>query len=66
MKRTHANMKLMMVVVVVFSKSYCPYCTASKNLLNELGAKYTTLELDQLRKKHFPHLTLHLSIHSSS
>ncbi|CAK43281.1 hypothetical protein CBS63078_2931 [Aspergillus niger] len=34
--------------VVVFSKSYCPYCTASKNLLNELGAKYTTLELDQL------------------
>ncbi|PYH38007.1 glutaredoxin [Aspergillus neoniger CBS 115656] len=34
--------------VVVFSKSYCPYCQASKNLLNELGAKYTALELDQL------------------
>ncbi|KAJ6096052.1 hypothetical protein N7486_006798, partial [Penicillium sp. IBT 16267x] len=33
--------------VVVFSKSYCPYCKASKDLLNELGAKYTTLELDE-------------------
>ncbi|OOF97092.1 hypothetical protein ASPCADRAFT_3711 [Aspergillus carbonarius ITEM 5010] len=34
--------------VVVFSKSYCPYCTASKDLLNSLGAKYTALELDQI------------------
>ncbi|PYH97207.1 putative glutaredoxin [Aspergillus ellipticus CBS 707.79] len=34
--------------VVVFSKSYCPYCKASKQLLNDLGAKYTALELDQL------------------
>ncbi|BCS27381.1 glutaredoxin [Aspergillus puulaauensis] len=33
--------------VVVFSKSYCPYCKASKSLLSELGAKYYTLELDQ-------------------
>lgn len=36
--------------VVVFSKSYCPYCKASKDLLNELGAKYTTLELDEERE----------------
>ncbi|PLB33106.1 glutaredoxin [Aspergillus candidus] len=34
--------------VVVFSKSYCPYCKASKSLLNELNAKYTTVELDQI------------------
>ena len=34
--------------LVVFSKSYCPYCKASKTLLNELNAKYTTIELDQI------------------
>ncbi|KAJ6120007.1 hypothetical protein N7523_004287 [Penicillium sp. IBT 18751x] len=34
--------------VVVFSKSYCPYCTATKKLLKENGAKFTTLELDQI------------------
>ncbi|KAK1141117.1 Glutaredoxin [Aspergillus melleus] len=34
--------------VVVFSKSYCPYCKASKQLLNELGAKYATVELDEI------------------
>lgn len=33
---------------VVFSKSYCPYCRASKDLLNQLGAKYYALELDQI------------------
>ncbi|KAL4919292.1 thioredoxin-like protein [Aspergillus aurantiobrunneus] len=33
--------------VVVFSKSYCPYCKASKDLLTGLGAKYYALELDQ-------------------
>ncbi|PGH20398.1 glutaredoxin [Polytolypa hystricis UAMH7299] len=34
--------------VVVFSKSYCPYCTASKALLSDLGAKFYLLELDQI------------------
>ncbi|PLB46844.1 putative glutaredoxin [Aspergillus steynii IBT 23096] len=34
--------------VVVFSKSYCPYCNESKKLLNSLGAKFATVELDQL------------------
>ncbi|KAL5336496.1 thioredoxin-like protein [Aspergillus crustosus] len=33
--------------VVVFSKSYCPYCKSSKSLLSELGAKYYAIELDQ-------------------
>jgi glutaredoxin 3 len=34
--------------VVVFSKSYCPYCRASKELLNEKKAKYFLMELDQV------------------
>ncbi|KAL3471571.1 thioredoxin-like protein [Aspergillus californicus] len=34
--------------VVVFSKSYCPYCKASKNTLTELGAKFYALELDNV------------------
>jgi hypothetical protein len=34
--------------VVVFSKSYCPHCKASKALLNEKGAKYFLMELDQV------------------
>ncbi|KAF2316351.1 hypothetical protein GH714_041692 [Hevea brasiliensis] len=32
--------------VVVFSKTYCPYCTSVKKLLDELGANYKTVELD--------------------
>lgn len=34
--------------VVVFSKSYCPYCRASKALLNDLHANYFLMELDQV------------------
>ncbi|KAK2629101.1 hypothetical protein QTJ16_002204 [Diplocarpon rosae] len=34
--------------VAVFSKSYCPYCKATKALLTELGAKYYAIELDQV------------------
>lgn len=34
--------------VVVFSKSYCPYCRASKSLLNDLHAKYFLMELDEV------------------
>ncbi|KAN0114701.1 putative glutaredoxin Grx1 [Hyaloscypha variabilis] len=34
--------------VAVFSKSYCPYCKATKSLLTELGAKFYTIELDQV------------------
>ncbi|RMZ91409.1 hypothetical protein DV736_g1353, partial [Chaetothyriales sp. CBS 134916] len=33
--------------VVVFSKSYCPHCRATKSLLNEKHAKYYLLELDE-------------------
>ncbi|KAL8722470.1 MAG: hypothetical protein Q9181_007482 [Wetmoreana brouardii] len=34
--------------VAVFSKSYCPYCRASKTLLSELGAKFFVIEMDQV------------------
>ncbi|PSK35883.1 Glutaredoxin [Elsinoe australis] len=34
--------------VAVFSKSYCPYCKATKELLSKTGAKYEVLELDQI------------------
>ncbi|XP_065878658.1 glutaredoxin [Euphorbia lathyris] len=32
--------------VVVFSKTYCPYCVSVKKLLDQLGAKYQAVELD--------------------
>ncbi|KAK9673712.1 hypothetical protein RND81_12G185300 [Saponaria officinalis] len=32
--------------VVVFSKSYCPYCVEVKNLLSELGVAFKAIELD--------------------
>ena len=32
----------------VFSKSYCPYCKATKALLSDMGAKYYAIELDQV------------------
>lgn len=32
----------------MFSKSYCPYCRATKRLLDGEGAKYFALELDQV------------------
>lgn len=34
--------------VVVFSKSYCPYCASTKRSLNKLGAKYVLLELNEI------------------
>lgn len=34
--------------VVVFSKSYCPYCSRTKALLKELGASFEVVELDQI------------------
>ncbi|KAK0720256.1 putative glutaredoxin [Lasiosphaeris hirsuta] len=33
--------------VVVFSKSYCPYCNNSKRLLDSFDAKYASYELNQ-------------------
>jgi glutaredoxin 3 len=34
--------------VAVFSKSWCPHCKAAKALLDVSGAKYFSIELDQV------------------
>ncbi|RMJ10711.1 hypothetical protein BHE90_011267 [Fusarium euwallaceae] len=34
--------------VVVFSKSYCPYCRQTKKTLDDLNTVYELLELDQI------------------
>lgn len=34
--------------VYVASKSYCPYCTATKNLLKSLGISFEVQELDNI------------------
>lgn len=34
--------------VAVFSKSYCPYCRATKKLLSDQGANFYAIELDQV------------------
>lgn len=36
------------VCTAVFSKSYCPYCRATKQLLTEKGARFYVIELDQV------------------
>jgi thiol-disulfide isomerase/thioredoxin len=43
--------------VMVFSKSYCPYCKATKELLKkkeaQFGFQYKVIELDQMGGKDF-------------
>lgn len=41
------------IILVVFSKSYCPYCQSTKRTLNKLDAEFQVLELDQASE--FPH-----------
>lgn len=41
--------------VVVFSKSYCPYCKATKKKLDGLGVKYKALELNEESEYYSPH-----------
>lgn len=36
--------------VVVYSKSYCPYCAKAKDLFDGMGQSYVSIELDQLDK----------------
>jgi len=33
--------------VMMFSKSYCPYCTKAKKVFKEIGQKYELVELDE-------------------
>jgi glutaredoxin len=39
-----------LVVVVVFSKSDCPYCTRAKNFLKEQGLEFTLFEVDNMKQ----------------
>lgn len=36
--------------VVIFSKSYCPYCAGVKKIFDKLGEKYIAYELDVIGK----------------
>ncbi|XP_041063614.1 glutaredoxin 2 isoform X1 [Carcharodon carcharias] len=33
--------------VVIFSKTYCPYCMKAKSIFEEIGANFKAIELDQ-------------------
>ncbi|XP_066597901.1 uncharacterized protein [Prorops nasuta] len=33
--------------IVIFSKTYCPYCKMAKEIFDKLGRKYTAIELDK-------------------
>ncbi|XP_030746962.1 glutaredoxin-C4-like [Sitophilus oryzae] len=33
-------------IVVIFSKTYCPYCKLAKEVFDKIQQKYTTIELD--------------------
>mmetsp|Transcript_21712 Transcript_21712/g.29839 ORF Transcript_21712/g.29839 Transcript_21712/m.29839 type:complete len:129 (-) Transcript_21712:41-427(-) len=36
--------------VLVFSKSYCPFCTKTKNAFEKAGIPYTLVELDHVKR----------------
>lgn len=46
------------MLVVVFSKSYCPYCKSTKNLLRSLDVDFKLVELDQECKHTEPPILL--------
>ncbi len=33
--------------IVIFSKTYCPYCTKAKKALQAVGARFESIELDE-------------------
>lgn len=45
--------------VVVFSKSYCPFCTKTKSLLAKHSAKHKVIELDLVQDGEAIQATLH-------
>ncbi|GAB9463343.1 Glutaredoxin [Globisporangium polare] len=46
--RESVEAKIADTPVVVYSKSYCPYCTKTKALLKDLGASFEVIELDRV------------------
>lgn len=43
---------------MVFSKSYCPYCTRTKQTLSKLGIEAKVVELDQVEGGEEMHMAL--------
>ncbi|DAA78481.1 TPA_exp: Uncharacterized protein A8136_4457 [Trichophyton benhamiae CBS 112371] len=46
--KTKAEQIISENAVVVFSKSYCPYCNETKALLSSKGAQFFVMELDKV------------------
>ncbi|EJP61843.1 Glutaredoxin, eukaryotic/virial [Beauveria bassiana ARSEF 2860] len=44
---SYPSMRYANLCYMVFSKSYCPYCKATKSLLSSLDAKAKVVELDE-------------------
>ncbi|KAJ5083611.1 hypothetical protein N7456_013038 [Penicillium angulare] len=47
--KTQAQNLIDQNAVMVFSKSYCPYCKSSKDLLSSFDAEFKTVELDDIK-----------------
>lgn len=47
-KPSSINREANRIPLAVFSKSYCPYCKATKTLLSQMGANYYAIELDEV------------------
>lgn len=45
--KTKAELLIKENPVIVFSKSYCPYCRATKKTLQNLGANFKVYELNE-------------------
>jgi glutaredoxin 3 len=35
-----------MAAITIYTKSWCPYCAAAKNLLNQKGAAFTEIDIE--------------------
>ena len=40
----------LLIKVMIFSKSYCPFCDKVKNLFKSLNIEFTAVELDQVEE----------------
>jgi glutaredoxin 3 len=36
-----------MPAITIYTKSWCPYCSAAKDLLNEKGAAFTEIDIER-------------------
>jgi len=38
-------------MITIFSKSYCPYCSAAKQFLDSIGKEYQDVDIENDREK---------------